>query len=303
MFDTPSFMNRGILYAVSAYFIWGFIPIYIKLLGNVPAAQLLSHRIIWSFACLFIIIYLTRQLGLFRKAVFDRHVIGIHITAALLIGINWLVYVWAVNANFIVEASLGYFINPLLSVLLGVFFLREKLRIWQWVPIGIAAVGVLFIAFAYGKIPWIALVLAVTFGFYGMVKKKAVLGSLYGLGLETGILLLPAIFYIFYMESTGRGVVFNAHAMTMLLLMGAGVITVIPLLMFASAVQRIPLTFIGILQYIAPTLQFLVGVVIYKEPFNITKLIGFGIIWSALFIFGIESWLHHQAQPVVTDVE
>jgi chloramphenicol-sensitive protein RarD len=296
-------MNRGIWYAVGAYFIWGLIPVYIKLLGNIPAPQLLSHRIIWSFVCLLIITLFTQQFGLFGKAVQDIHVLLIHTTAAFLIGINWLVYVWAVSANFIVEASLGYFINPLLSVLLGVFFLREKLRIWQWVPIGIAAAGVLFIAFAYGKIPWIALILAFTFGFYGMVKKKAVLGSLHGLTLETGILLLPAILYISYMESTGRGVFFNAHAMTIMLLMGVGVITVIPLLMFASAAHRIPLTFIGILQYIAPTLQFLVGILIYNEPFNMSKLTGFGIIWFALIIFGIESFLHHQAQPVVTDIE
>jgi chloramphenicol-sensitive protein RarD len=296
-------MNKGIWYAVSAYFIWGFIPVYIKQLGNVPAPQLLSHRIIWSFVCLFMVILLGRQTAAIRKSATNKRILRIYVIAALLIGINWFTYVWAVGAGFIVEASLGYFINPLISVLLGVLFLREKLRMWQRVPIFIAGAGVAFLAFAYGKIPWIALVLGFSFGFYGMVKKKGVLGSLHGLTLETGILLFPAIIYIFYMESACKGVVFQAGISTMLLLMGAGVITVVPLLMFASALQRIPLTMIGILQYIAPTLQFLVGTVIYKEPFNISKLIGFGIIWLALIIFGTESWLHHQAQPVITEIE
>ncbi len=296
-------MNRGIWYAVSAFIIWGFIPVYIKQLSDVPAPQLLSHRIIWSFLCLLIVILAASRFEGFVKSLRNTVVLKIYFLAAMLIGVNWFTYVWAVGAGFIVEASLGYFINPLISVLLGVFFLKERLRIWQWVPILIAGAGVAFLTFAYGKIPWIALVLAFSFGFYGMVKKKGELNSLDGLTLETGILLLPALVYITFMELNGRGVVFHAGISTIMLLMGAGVITVVPLLMFASAVKKIPLTTIGILQYIAPTLQFLVGVVIYKEPFNLSKLIGFGVIWFALIIFGIESWIHHQAQPVVTDIE
>lgn len=296
-------MSRGIWYAVAAYIIWGFIPVYIKQLDNVPAPQLLSHRIAWSFLCLLIVILTMTRFAAFGKSIRNARILKIYFLAAMLIGVNWFTYVWAVGAGFIVEASLGYFINPLISVLLGVFFLRERLRIWQWVPIFIAGAGVAFLTYAYGKIPWIALVLAFSFGFYGMVKKKGELDSLDGLTLETGILLLPALIYITFMELNGRGVVFHAGISTIMLLMGAGVITVVPLLMFASAVKKIPLTTIGILQYIAPTLQFLVGVVIYKEPFNLSKLIGFGIIWFALIIFGMESWIHHQAQPVVTDME
>ncbi|HEY9162781.1 MAG TPA: EamA family transporter RarD [Desulfomonilia bacterium] len=296
-------MNRGIIYAVTAYIIWGFIPVYIKQLNNVPAPQLLSHRIVWSFVSLLIVILTMSRISTFGKSIRNAGVLKIYFMAAILIGINWFTYVWAVGAGFIVEASLGYFINPLISVLLGVFFLRERLRIWQWVPILIAGTGVAFLTFVYGKIPWIALVLAFSFGFYGMVKKKGELNSLDGLSLETGILLMPALIYIFLMELNGRGVVFHSGVSTILLLMGAGVITVVPLLLFASAVKKIALTTIGILQYIAPTLQFLVGVVIYKEPFNLSKLTGFGIIWFALIIFGIESWIHHQAQPFVTDIE
>jgi chloramphenicol-sensitive protein RarD len=249
------------------------------------------------------IILITRQTAAIRKSFKDSHVLWIYTLAAMLIGVNWFTYVWAVGAGFIVEASLGYFINPLISVLLGVLFLKERLRMWQWVPICIAGAGVAFLAYAYGKVPWISLVLGFSFGFYGMVKKRGKLGSVHGLALETGILLFPAIIYIIFVESTGNGVVFKAGITTVLLLMGAGVITVVPLLMFASALQRIPLTMIGILQYIAPTLQFLVGVAIYKEPFSMTKLAGFGIIWFALAVFGVESWIHHQAQPVVADVE
>jgi len=296
-------MRRGIWYAVAAYIIWGFIPVYIKQLDNVPAPQLLSHRIVWSFLCLLIVILAMTRFAAFGESIRNARILKIYFLAAMLIGVNWFTYVWAVGSGFIVEASLGYFINPLISVLLGVFFLRERLRIWQWVPIFIAGAGVAFLTYAYGKIPWIALVLAFSFGFYGMVKKKGELDSLDGLTLETGMLLLPALIYIAFMELNGRGVVFHAEVSTIMLLMGAGVITVVPLLMFASAVKKIPLTTIGILQYIAPTLQFLVGVVIYKEPFNLSKLIGFGIIWFALIIFGIESWIHHKAQPVVIDIE
>jgi chloramphenicol-sensitive protein RarD len=296
-------MNRGIFYAVAAYIIWGFIPVYIKQLNNVPAPQLLSHRIVWSFVSLLIVILTMSRISAFGKSIRNAGVLKIYFMAAILIGINWFTYVWAVGAGFIVEASLGYFINPLISVLLGVFFLRERLRIWQWVPILIAGTGVAFLTFVYGKIPWIALILAFSFGFYGMVKKKGELNSLDGLSLETGILLMPALIYIVFMELNGRGVVFHSGVSTILLLMGAGVITVVPLLLFASAVKKIALTTIGILQYIAPTLQFFVGVVIYKEPFNLSKLIGFGIIWFALIIFGLESWIHNQAQPFVTDIE
>jgi chloramphenicol-sensitive protein RarD len=296
-------MNRGLWYAIGCYFIWGFIPVYIKLLGNVPAPQLLSHRIIWSFTSLIAVILISGQLRRLGKSIRNRQILQVYSAAAILIGINWFTYVWAVGANYIVEASLGYFINPLISVFLGVFFLKEKLRAWQWAPICIASIGVGYLTFAYGKLPWIALVLAVTFGIYGMVKKKAQLNSLYGLTLETGILLLPAIIYIAHMETAGKGVVLNAGMPTILLLMGAGVITVVPLLMFATAVKSIPLNVIGLLQYIAPTLQFFAGVVIYREPFNLNKLIGFGIIWAALVIFGIESWLHHQAQPVASDMD
>ncbi len=223
-------------------------------------------------------------------------VVRIYMAAALLVGINWLVYVWAVISGFIIEASLGYFINPLLSILLGVIFLRERLRPWQWVPIGIAALGVLYLTFTYGRLPWIALTLAFTFGLYGLVKKIAPLGSLFGLALETGLLFLPALLYLVYANSIGRGAFLHTGAGSDLLMVGAGLITTVPLLMFASALQRIPLFLVGILQYITPTLQFLIGVLIYHEPFTYDKLIGFGLVWVALIIFGVEGFFAHRGQ-------
>jgi chloramphenicol-sensitive protein RarD len=186
-------MNKGIWYAIGAYASWGLFPLYWKLLHHVPALQLIGHRIVWSFLALIVIILFFRQWPGFCSTVFAWSVFRVYCFAAVLIGINWLTYVWAVNAGHIVETSLGYFINPLLSVSMGVFFLHEHLRPRQWISIGLAAAGILFLAIVHGSIPWIALTLAFSFAFYGLVKKTAPLGSLYGLTLETGILLLPAL--------------------------------------------------------------------------------------------------------------
>ena len=286
-------MNKGMLYALGAYAAWGLFPIYWKWLQQVDAIQLIGHRIGWSFIILMVIIFSTKQYSALRKAASNKRVFLIYFVAAILIAINWLVYVWAVNADYIVETSLGYFINPLLSVLLGVIVLREKLRRLQWVPVIMATCGVLFLTIVYGRLPWIALTLAFSFGIYGLVKKIAPLGSLFGLTIETGILFLPAFVYLIFIDMNGHGAFMRKDLITNLLLIGAGVITTIPLLMFASAIQRIPLSLVGIMQYIAPTIQFLLGVFVYKEPFDRTHLIGFGIVWFALLLFIIEGlWVH-----------
>ncbi len=294
-------MNLGILYAFGAYFTWGVFPVYWKLLHVVPALQLLSHRIIWSFLLLLAFLLVTKQWKSFRAAIASRRVLLIYLTAAVLIGVNWLTYVWAVNAGFIVETSLGYFINPLLNVLLGVVFLRERLRLFQWVPVLMAAAGVTYLTVVYGRLPWIALTLAFSFAIYGLVKKTAPLGSLFGLSLETGILFLPAIGWLVFSEFNGQGAFLHAGAGTDLLLVGAGLVTTVPLLMFASAAQRIPLSLLGIIQYVAPTLQFLVGVLVYKEPFSQAQLIGFSLVWAALILFwgeGLWSRRRMKVQPV-----
>jgi chloramphenicol-sensitive protein RarD len=283
-------MNKGIIYALLAYGIWGFLPIYWKTIQEVPATQILSHRIVWSFVFVMVILYFRKEWLVFVKAIRVRRTIIIFSLAAILISINWLTYIWAVNAGYIVETSLGYFINPLINVLLGVLFLKEKLRPMQWVPVGLAFVGVLYLTINYGALPWIALLLAFTFGLYGLIKKTAPLNSLHGLSLETGILFLPALFFLIFAESQGTGSLGHTGWFSGLLLVFTGVVTALPLLLFANAARRINLSTLGILQYIAPTLQFLIGVVLYDEPLTSARLVGFVIIWIALIIYSLENF-------------
>jgi chloramphenicol-sensitive protein RarD len=287
-------MRKGMWYAVGAYGLWGLVPIYWKWLRPISAVELIGHRIAWSALALVAFVLLRGEWQAFRKAASTRRAMLVHTLAALLVGVNWLVYVWAVNAGFIVETSLGYFINPLVNILLGVFVLGERLRPGQWIAIGLAAAGVLFLTLAYGSPPWIALSLATTFGLYGLVKKTALLRPIHGLTLETGLLLLPAIAYLVYVESTGHGALGHMGTATDLLLMGAGPVTTIPLIFFAAAAQRIPLSWMGLFQYIAPTIQFLLGVLVFKEPFSSIQFIGFGIVWLALIICGVEGLVGRQ---------
>lgn len=293
-------MNKGIWNGLAAYALWGFFPIYWKLLQQVPALQVIGHRIGWSFLLLIAVILFTNQWEAFRSAAFSPKVIAMYALAGVLLTINWLVYVWGVNSGFIVETSLGYFINPLISVLLGVLFLRERLRLAQWIPIGLAAAGVLYLTMTYGRLPWIALSLAFSFGIYGLVKKLAPLGSLYGLTLETALVFPAALIYLVFVESTGTGSFLHHGLLMDILLIGTGVVTSIPLLMFASAARQIPLTMVGVLQYIAPTIQFLIGVFLYHEPFDQSRLLGFSLVWLALIIFWVENYLAKRVpvQPI-----
>lgn len=289
-------MNPGILAAIGAYVSWGLLPIYWKLLGHVPTPQILSHRIVWSFATLILFLAATRRFKALGRSL-GPGVWGSYAMASLLIGVNWFIYVWSVNAGFMVEASLGYFINPLLSVGLGVVFLRERLRLLQWIPLCLAATGVAYLTLKYGRPPWIALSLAVTFSLYGLVKKKAPLGAFEGLTLETGLLLLPALGFLMYSEQAGTASFLHAGTPSDLLLLGAGVVTTAPLVMFAAATHRIPLSMVGFLQYIAPTIQFLLGVYMYHEPFSRTQMVGFGLVWGAVLLFWLERWQAGRVLP------
>jgi chloramphenicol-sensitive protein RarD len=293
-------MNKGIWNGLAAYAMWGFFPIYWKLLHDVPALQVIGHRISWSFLLLTAVILITRQWENFRSAALVPKVIGIYAIAGVLLTINWLIYVWGVNSGFIIETSLGYFINPLISVLLGVIFLRERLRAMQWIPVGLAAAGVIYLTITYGRLPWIALSLAFSFGTYGLVKKIAPLGSLYGLTLETALVFPLALIYLIYVQFARTGALLHEGVLTDILLIGTGAVTSIPLLMFASAARQIPLTMIGVLQYIAPTLQFLIGVFLYHEPFDQSRLVGFSLVWFALLIFWVENYFANRvpAQPI-----
>ena len=283
-------MRKGVWYAIAAYTIWGFFPIYWKWLEVIPALQVVSHRILWSCVVLLVLVLLSREWAAFRTAIRTTRTVALYTAAALAVAINWFVYIWAVSAGFIVQTALGYFINPLVSVLMAVVILRERLRRRQWLAIGLAAAGVLYLTVYYGAPPWIALALAASFGTYGLLKKTAPLGPLHGLMLETGILFLPALAVLVFEDRAGRGAFVHAGPLLTLLMIGAGPVTTLPLLWFAAAARRIPLSMMGMLQYINPTIQFLLGVLLYKEPFSRGQLLGFGLVWAALIVFGVDGW-------------
>lgn len=285
-------MKKGILFAIGAYLIWGFMPVYLKSIQGVPALQILGHRITWSFILLAIIILILHQGKVLLRSAASLRILGVYSLAAILLAANWLTYIWAVNSGQVIESSLGYFINPLVSVLFGLIFFKERLRPWQWLPLGVATAGVIYLTVDFGRLPWIALLLAATFGLYGLVKKMSPLSALPGLTLETAILFLPALAYLVFVEIQGTGAFGQGDARLSLLLAFAGVITAVPLLLFGTAARQIPLSLLGILQYITPTCQFLLGVFVFHEPFSNDRLIGFSIIWLALLLFWLESWLH-----------
>jgi len=283
-------MKKGILYAAAAYGIWGILPVLLKTLANVPAFQITAHRAVWCFLFLIILIASQGQLTALKATLTRRNLLIYTLTAGLLT-VNWLVFVWAVNAGFIVDSSLGYFINPLISVLLGVIFLREKLRPLQWLPVGLVAAGVVYMTVSQGGLPWIALVLALTFGSYGLLKKIAPLEALPGVTMETGIMAVAGLVYLLFEESRHTGAFGHAGLVTSLLLVGAGIASAVSLFLFTAGIRRAPLSVVGLLQYISPTLQFLCGVFLYRETFDHIHLIGFSIIWLALLVFTGESLL------------
>jgi chloramphenicol-sensitive protein RarD len=307
----------GFWSGVAAYTIWGLVPIYWKLLKHVPGIQVLGHRIVWSLAVLIILVAAMRRGG---RATFgggraslaggratlgavSSRVVGLYAIAAVLIAVNWFLYIYAVNAGFIVETSLGYYITPLVNVLFGVVVFHERMRPAQWVAIVIAAAGVVQLTFAYGALPWIAFGLAASFGSYGLAKKKAPLGPVEGLTLETAILAPVAILFLVMLHRSGDGAFLRTGATSDALLIGGGLVTTVPLLLFAAAVRTVPLSVIGILQYIGPTLQFLLGVFVYHEPFSRTQLIGFSIVWTALAIYAGDSLRARAATSVVPTLD
>ncbi len=281
-------MNKGTLSGLIAYLMWGIFPIYFKQIHDVPAAQVMTHRVVWSFLFFIILVAARSEMKIFRHSINLRTFL-IYLGAGTLLAINWLTYVWAIAAGYVVESSLGYFINPLVNVLLGVVFLKEKLRPSQWIPILLATAGVSYLTISYGKLPWIALVLAFSFGFYGLVKKISPLNSIHGLTLETGAIFLPALIFLISQEIYGTGSFGHTSIQNNLLLALTGIVTAVPLIFFAYGARNIPLTIMGLLQYVAPTLQFLSGVFLFHEPFTQHQLIGFGIIWIALIIFTVEN--------------
>ncbi|MFC1620574.1 EamA family transporter RarD [Candidatus Neomarinimicrobiota bacterium] len=279
---------RGIVYAIAAYGLWGALPVYWKIMGHLPAREVLAHRMAWTLPFVLLLLILRKNLKYFLKAIRQWQVLGIYLATATILSANWYTYIYAVNSDRIVDASLGYFINPLLTVMLGVVFLRERPRIGQWISFLIALCGVLYLTFVYGSFPWIGLILAFTFGAYGLIRKTAVLNSLDGLTLESAFMFLPALAYLLVLETNGTGIFGHTGATVTTALAMTGGVTAIPLILFAAAVRRTKLITVGLLQYIAPTLQFLSGVILFAEPISRSRLVGFVLIWIALAIFSIE---------------
>lgn len=284
-------MKKGHWYGLGAYGLWGLLPFYWKWLHQMPALQLIGHRIVWSFLTLCILITWYRQWSVITSAVKRPRVLGLYLLASLFMSVNWLTFVWAVNAGYIVETSLGYFINPLISILMGVLFLKERFRPWQWVSVGLATLGIVYLTLAHGSLPWIALTLAFSWASYGLIKKMTPLESLEGLTLETAILFLPALLFLVLVEHGGQGPFLQGEMGFDFMLALSGPITTLPLWMFATAVRQTPLSIMGLLQYSSPTLHFLIGTLIYHEPFTKPQVIGFGLVWTALLLLGLEGYL------------
>jgi chloramphenicol-sensitive protein RarD len=288
-------VNHGIYFGMAAYGLWGVLPLYWKLLKHVPALEILAHRISWSFLFLGILMLASRPWSGLCQTASHWRVWRINAAAALLISINWLTYIWGVNANRIVETSLGYYINPLVSVILGVVFLHERLRLRQWFAVGLAAVAVAYLAIRLGELPWVAIVLASSFAFYGLLKKLSSLNALHGLVLETGLLALPAAGYLGWLGHTHQGALGQTSPTVNLLLVFTGVVTALPLLLFAAAARRVALSTLGLLQYIAPTCGLFIGIGVYHESFGRDRLMAFILIWIAL---GLYWWDSHRRQVI-----
>ncbi|MDT9025015.1 MULTISPECIES: EamA family transporter RarD [Rossellomorea] len=281
--------QAGIIYTAFSYFLWGILPIYWKWLNHVSAYEILANRIFWSFWFMLLFLFVSKRwkdFSLYLKtSLTKKKQLFALLLASLLISTNWFIYIWAVNTNQMVEASLGYYINPLVSVLLGVFILKESLSKAQMVSFGLAAIGVLILTISYGDFPWIAIGLAFSFGLYGLAKKLIQVESSIGLTLETLTIAPVSLLYLGYMYNEGSMSLFHVSLGTDLLLMGAGAVTAIPLLFFSKGAQQIPLYMVGFLQYIAPTLTLILGIWVYNETFSFTHLISFMFIWLALTIF------------------
>jgi chloramphenicol-sensitive protein RarD len=298
--DGPPATDRGLAFGIAAYLLWGVLPLYWKLLDALPAGEILAHRIIWSAVFCVVVLALTGRLrGLRGLPARQWRLLGV---AALLISANWYVYIWAATHDHVVDASLGYFVNPLLTVVLGVAVRRERLRRLQWVAVAVASLGVALLVALTGQVPWVALVLASTFATYGLVKSSVRVAALEGLAIETLLMVVPAVAWLL-VATPGTGLL-PASPLLATLAVLAGPITAVPLLLFAGAARRLPLSTLGFLQYLAPTLQFLIGVFVFGETFGLGRVVGFGLIWVALATFLVDQARHRRprqravAEPV-----
>ncbi len=280
----------GLLYGLAAYGSWGFLAVYFKLIDVVAPLEILAHRIVWSVLVLVVLITATRGWPAMRQIVSNRRSILFLMATTCLIAVNWYIFIWAITRDHMVEASLGYFINPLVNVLLGFFFLGEHLRRIEWLSVAIAGAAVAWLAFGAGVFPWISLALAVSFGSYGLLRKIAGVASIGGLTVETVLLLPLAVGYLLFRDRSGTLAFGNVSTSLDLLLLAAGPLTALPLLWFASAVRRLRLATVGLLQYISPTIQFTLAVTVYREPFDEKRMVAFALIWVAIAVYSADNF-------------
>ncbi len=282
--------SKGIVYAALAYAAWGLFPLYFKLLSAVPALEVVAHRTLWCGVFMVLLLLALQRWAWLGPVLRSPRILAAFAVSALLLSLNWLTYVWAVQSNHVLDASLGYFINPLVNVALGYAVLRERPRPLQWLAVGLAALGVVWLTVQTGRLPWVALVLAASFGVYGLLRKIASLGALEGLALETMMLTPAALIALTWWSQQGQGALAAGDTGLLGLLLLAGPLTALPLLLFAAGARRIPMTTLGLLQYISPSLQFMLGVWLYREPLEGGRLLGFALIWAALACYSLEGW-------------
>ncbi|MBL8243953.1 MAG: EamA family transporter RarD [Rhodanobacteraceae bacterium] len=297
MSHSPPIDRRGLAAAVSAYLIWGVFPLYWALLGHLPALEIIAHRVLWCAVSVSLWLFWSEGRSWLRRALAGRRVGRLLIASSLLISVNWGVYIWAVTNGRVVDASLGYFINPLLSVALGVGVLGERLNRVQWSAVTLAAVGVLWLTLSQGALPWIALVLASSFAVYGLIRKQVAVEAVPGVAIESLILTPVALGWLLWLAASQRGAFLAGSAGQDVLLVVGGVLTALPLIGFAYGARRIPYSLVGILQYISPTLQLLSGVLLLGEPFGSDRAIGFGCIWLALAVYAQDGWRRRAKAP------
>jgi chloramphenicol-sensitive protein RarD len=294
--------RSGLGFGVSAYLLWGLFPLYWPLLKPASALEILAHRMLWSLVFVVGLLAVRRQLGSVRALAADRRKLLLLTAAAVFVSVNWGVYIWGVNHGHVVETSLGYFINPLITILVGVIVLKERLRPAQWVAVGIASLAIVVLTIDYGRLPWIALTLACTFATYGFLKKRVSSGAVESLTIETAVLALPAIGILLAINAQ-TGLAFGHHsAANTLLLAGTGVVTAIPLIFFGAAASRLPLTTIGLLQYMTPVIQFTLGVTVRHESMPLARWAGFTLVWIALVVLTVEN-VRHQRRATVPDTD
>ncbi len=286
--------SRGFVLGAAAYLLWGLVPHYFPLLEPASATEILAHRIFWSLITMLVLVVAVRRWTQLRQLLADRRRVAILTLAAVLIAANWGTYIWGVNNGHVIETSLGYFINPLVTVLMGVVILGERLRPVQWAALGIAGLAVVGLTVEYGRPPWVALVLAFSFGSYGLAKKKAHSGAVESLTFETLVIAPVALGYIVLLTLTGASTFTGEGALHVALLLGLGILTAVPLLCFGGAATRVSMTTLGLLQYVTPSMQFALGVLVFREPMPTMRWVGFGLVWLALVIFTVESLNHRR---------